>query len=169
MKKTIKKLLLPLFLVLMVVAMISLYSYLSNLNVPERKKFVMSICFFETAFFIISFLLSIILILKFHIKIKYVLKRTMIMGVFSVLGVIPIIWFMSNEVIGGILAIIYPIIVTIIIAKVVIFILEGEAEDVRLSHIFAITFLNPFLSLLPYLMIIGYGLLLISIHGLGIK
>ena len=168
MKKTIKKLLLPLFLVLMVVAMISLYSYLSNLNGPEREKIVMSICFFETAFFIISFLLSIILILKFHIKIKHVIKTTIIVGVLSVFGIILFASIIGNEIIGEIITISYPIVATIIIAKVVIFILEGEAEEVKRSHIFALTFMNPFLSLLPLLVTLVYGLANMSGH-FGLK
>ena len=168
MKKIIKKLLLPLFLVLMVIAMILLYSYLSNLSGDGRATLIYLVFICETAFFIISFLLSIILILKFHIKIKHVIKTTIIVGVLSVFGIILFASIIGNEIIGEIITISYPIVATIIIAKVVIFILEGEAEEVKRSHIFALTFMNPFLSLLPLLVTLVYGLANMSGH-FGLK
>lgn len=126
---------------------------------------------YPTMFFALASLISLILIWKFDVNFLRTFIRTILTGVILLPGAV-IIGARLHEVIT-VFAIIYPICCTLIIANRVRLTLKKQNESQvvksKLSHILAITFINPLLSLVPYLMALGYGFSLISIHGLGIK
>ncbi len=111
---------------------------------------------YPTMFFALASLISLILIWKFDVNFFRPFIRTIPTGALLLIGgVIFGAWLIE---IITVFAIIYPICCTLIIANRVRLTLEKQNESqvvkAKLSHILAITFINPLLTLLPLLMLV---------------
>lgn len=131
----------------------------------DCESFVGLLWIWQTLFHILSSIVSLVLIRAFHIQIKNVYKKTLKTIEDILLDIVPtivIMFLIRKEFVSAAIAIIFPIFSAFLIAKKVRLILKEhggtEIEMPKLSHILAITFINPLLPFLPTLMAFAYAL-----------
>lgn len=171
MKKSKSHIALPLFLTVIPANIWGVISIFECDSAPYN--YIIS---YPTIFLALASLISLILIHVFNIEYVKIYKDAILTGIRLLLGVVPIAMIMilvQNEDIALVTLICYPILGALIIANKVRLTLkkhgESSSDKPRLAHVLAITFINPLLPFLPLPMGLTYGILLISIHGLGIK
>ena len=174
MKKSKIRFLIPLsfMVIFLIVFLIDLFPI--ELSENDQRSFLEMMCLWETVFFILSNIISVVLIRIFHIQCKNVYKKTLITGVLLLLGVMAMATVMSifgRGLVSVSVAVVYPIICVFVIAKKVYLTFEehgkSDIDNPKLSHILAITFINPLLPFLPFLMLFFYAIA--TMKGLGIK
>lgn len=120
MKKTKKRFLIPLgfMVIFLIVFLIDLFPI--ELSENDQRSFLEMMCLWETVFFILSNIISVVLIRIFHIQCKNVYKKTLITGVLLLLGVMAMSTVMSifgRGLVSVSVAVVYPIICVFVIAK----------------------------------------------------
>ena len=158
MKKSKIRFLVPLIVTVIPSISLSIYLFLFAFAGRDDKSIEYKITFFATAFLSIAILISLILIWKFDVNFFRTFIRTIPTGVLLLVGgVILGAWFIEVIIV---FAIIYPIFCILIIANRVRLTLKkqnkSQVDKPKLSHILAITIINPLLTLLPLLMLVLY-------------
>ncbi len=128
----------------------------------DLDAFDLYVCTFGTVFFVLANLVSLIHI-KMH-NIDYV--KTYIWGLIIdiplVCGAVIAFYVMleiRDHYVSSIMGILYPVVCTILTAITVCASLkkqkESQVDNPKLSHVLALTYINPLLLLLPFLMAIA--------------
>lgn len=134
---------------------------------------------FETDFFVLANFVSIILIRKHNIDYVKTYVRTILTDLLLLLSIIPIAWIWLTSVDSfdrrpedsfPMVAITYMIFcISVIVNRVRLTLIEqskSQTDKPKLLHILTITFINPLLPFLPFLMEIAYSI--ITFDGLNL-
>lgn len=178
MKITEKRNIIILIITLIPALAFAIYSSIFVISEYENFDIDFFVFVFETDFFVLANFVSIILIRKHNIDYVKTYVRTILTDLLLLFIIIPIVWIWiagveleiwSKEIIIAVI-IIYPIACVLATANKVRRTLkelaEPETGKPKLLHTLAITFINPLLPFLPFLMEIAY--LIVTFDGLGL-